>query len=172
MKNRKIIWIIFAVIIIAISILPIKQFIEKKNNESLLEKEKEQPNVEIVEKKEATYEQWLAAAMVVAVSLEGEPFNVKHIYLCSENTLDNKQNSDGVYLIYEKEKNMICLHSSPLKEECKEKGMKNLYTQDLGFATFNNVDINTQDFSNYEEIVLEDLEELISQSMLVSIYEN
>lgn len=47
-----------------------------------------------------------------------------------------------------------------------------LSTQDLGFATFDTVDKDSKDFDGWKEIKEDSLSDLVSQSMLVSLYEN
>ena len=178
MTKKKLFYLVLVLVIIVLSGIFINKIMlhenskEQKQESDIDMTEESNANAEIIEKKEATYEKWLAAAMVVAVSLEEEEFEIEHIYFYSENSLNDLEKSEGVYLIYESSGNTICLYSSPLAEERKEKGLKNLYTKDLGFATFDYVDENTKDFSDWREIQVEELEELILQSMLVSIYEN
>lgn len=51
-------------------------------------------------------------------------------------------------------------------------GKTDLSTQDLGFVTFDTVDKDSKDFDGWKEIKEDSLSDLVSQSMLVSLYEN
>lgn len=182
MKNKKNFLICIGVILV---ILIVGFFIKNNQNTENLNSEKNQAqsdisveteepkaNVEIIEKKDASYEEWLAAAMTMAISLDGEQFDIKHIYYNTETSLEDKQDSKGVYIIYEKNGKTMCIYSSPLKKERTKKGKTDLYTKDLGFATFDEVDKKVKDFKKWKEINKDSLSDLISQSMLVSLYEN
>ena len=64
------------------------------------------------------------------------------------------------------------VQSMPLEEERTDAGTTDLYTRDLGFATFDVVDPAQVDTVSCEEVSMADIEELISQSLLVSLYEH
>lgn len=175
MKNKKMILIFIGIIIVVIATFFI---ISNKNNETKYGEDipvvKEEPNAKakIIKKKDASYEEWLAAAMMVAVSLKGEEFDVEHIYYKEETSLENKENSEGVYLIYKTGGKSVCVKSTPLEKERSKKGTVDISTQDLGFATFDTVNKNDKDFNGWKEIKEDSISDLISQSMLVSLYEN
>lgn len=127
-------------------------------------------SVEIIEQAEASYEEWLAAAMVVAVSMQYEDFIIDGIYLSDENS--TRENSQGVCVLFTAGDDHQAVWSEPIDEERADSGTIDLYTKSLGFATFDIVDaayVNTMD---KQEIGIDDLEDLISQSMLVSLYEH
>lgn len=182
MKNKKSFLICIGVIVV----IAIGAFFIKHNQDTTglndeqnqtqkdipVEKEEVKANAKITKKKDASYEEWLAAAMTVALSLDGEQFDVKHIYYNTETSLNDKQKSEGVYVVYEKNSKTTCVYSSPLKKERDKKGKTDLYTKDLGFATFDKVKKNTKDLKGWKEIKQDSLSDLVSQSMLVSLYEN
>lgn len=186
MKNKKKgLILILAIVVIAVAAFFIisnqnkQQGAVSSNSEQTQEQKdipvvEEEPNAkaEIIEKKDASYEEWLAAAMMVAVSLKGEEFEVEHIYYKTETDLADKQDSEGVYLIYKTGGKSVCVKSTPLKKERNKKGKTDLSTQDLGFATFDTVDKDSKDFDGWKEIKEDSLSDLVSQSMLVSLYEN
>lgn len=127
---------------------------------------------EIVKKQDASYERWLAAAMMTAISMQEGDFEVQHIYFSSENKLGDKMKSDGVCMVYTSGEETRCIQCKPLEAERKEKGTTDLYTKDLGFCSFDQIDRAALDTQNLQEIDPDSLSELISQSMLVSLYEN
>ena len=135
------------------------------------EEEGPQQQPVIVEKKEASYERWLAAGMVTAMSMRYPDFVINGIYLASETELENLSQSNGAYIMFSNSGMEMVLHGKPLQEERTEAGTIDLYTADLGFATFDEVDNNVS-IDSLQKIEMEELSELISQSMLVSIYEH
>lgn len=66
----------------------------------------------------------------------------------------------------------IAIHSKPLDEERTEAGTKDLYTENLGFASFDEVDVDSIDKDECVTVEMDELSELISQSVLVSVYEH
>ena len=63
-------------------------------------------------------------------------------------------------------------HSKSIAEERDVQGTTDLYTEYLGFATFDLVEANVEKLQGYKRIELDELQELISQSLLVSIYQH
>lgn len=127
---------------------------------------------EITERKDADYEKWLAAGMVAAVSMQYPDFEVSEIYLASSVEINEKSKSQGVYIVFHTDSQTIALHSEPLENERTEEGSVDLYTRDLGFATFDKVNIEEIDVSGFDTVSMESLEDRISQSVLVSVYEH
>lgn len=140
-------------------------------NTEVIEKENE-ANAEIVDKEEACYEEWLSAAMVSALTLQDDEFQINHIYYKTKTDLNNKLDSSGVYLIYTVDNQMYCKYSKPLSKERQKKGKVDLYTKELGFSTYDSINVDSLNFKNYKEIKANSLNTLISQSLLVSLYEN
>ena len=129
-----------------------------------------QPTVVIVQQADAAYEKWLAAAMVMCVSMEYPDFELEAIYAASATALDNKFDSQGAYIVFTAGGNRICIHSKALEAERTAPGTKDISSETIGYATFDRLDPNSVDFSSFEKIDLEDLTELFAQSLLVSIY--
>lgn len=119
---------------------------------------------------EANYEQWLSAAMVVGLSMEYPDFELTGIYAASETALENKETSDGVYVFFTSGGESKVLYSIALEKERNESGTRDIYTNILGFASFDLVELESVDNSALKQILLDEIEELITQSMLVSIY--
>lgn len=118
----------------------------------------------------ADYEKWLSAAMVVGLSMEYPDFELIGIYTMTETAMESKEKSDGVYIIFTSEGKVSALHSVALKKERTESGTRDISTNNLGFATFDLVKPESVDTSSMKQILLEEIGELIAQSMLVSIY--
>lgn len=138
-----------------------------------VEKVVEEPGqVEIMEEEKASYERWLAAGMVTAISMEYQEFEIEGIYLASETELNRFKDSQGAYVIFTSGGVERAIYSKPLDEERNEGGTKDLYTRNLGFATFDNVAADSINREQFQSIELGEIQELISQSVLVSIYEH
>ncbi len=118
------------------------------------------------------YESWLAAAVVVGISMEYPDFQVEGIWAASETGLEEKAQSRGVYVIFTSGGSRMAIHSAPLRAERTEKGTFDLSTLALGFATFDRVAAADIDTSKMTAIPLEVLGGLIAQSVMVSVYEH
>lgn len=129
-------------------------------------------SIVIQETADASYEKWLAAAMVTAVSMQYPDFEIKDIYLTGETSPEQKESSKGAYVVFDAEGVQTVICSFPLETERKEAGTIDLYTRDLGFAAFDVVDLNGIDIGDCQRIEIDEISELISQSMLVSLYEH
>ena len=129
-----------------------------------------QEPIVIVERADAEYEKWLSAALVVCVSMEYPDFQIDGIYAASATSLDDKFTSDGAYIIFTSDGSQMAYHAKALEAERTEAGTVDISTEAIGFATFDSIDAASIDTSKTEPIALEDLDELISQSLLVSIY--
>lgn len=139
--------------------------------ETVVPEEMKEPTVVITDKKQASYEEWLAAGMVVAVSMEYPEFELKGIYLTGETDLADKLTSGGAYVVFDVDGTEQAVYGFPLDEERTEKGTIDLYTMDLGFAAFEPVEVQSIDTAACWQVGMDDLEELIAQSLLVSLYE-
>lgn len=147
-----------------------KEYQVEESESTVVEEERKQ--VEVVEKEQASYERWLAAGMVAAISMQYPDFTLDGIYLCGETALEEKSSSEGVYVVFTTDGNQMAIHSKALDAERNEVGTIDLYTMDLGFASFDIVDISTIQTDSYQSVEITELEKLISQSMLVSLYEH
>lgn len=139
---------------------------------TMISEEKGPSEIVVMNKREASYEEWLAAGMVVSVSMEYPEFELMGIYLTGETKLADKQTSNGAYVVFEAEGAQRAVYSFPLDAERTEAGTTDLYTKDLGFSAFEQVDPETIDTAACKQVTMEDLDELIKQSILVSMYEH
>lgn len=128
------------------------------------------PTVVIVQRAEAEYEKWLSAAMIVCVSMEYPDFELEGVYAASATALEDKFSSDGAYILFSAGGERIAIHSKALEGERTEPGTMDISTEVIGFATFDRVDPASVDLKSMEELALDDLSELIAQSLLISIY--
>ena len=119
-----------------------------------------------------TYEQWVAAASVTAISLTYPDFEIESILAASDTDFGDKEDSKGIYVIFNSSGKKYAVFSKPLKEERSDKGTVDLYGQEIGFATFDMVEPGQIDTKKMKEIKVEDLNELISKSTLISLYEH
>ena len=124
----------------------------------------------IPQQKDAEYERWLAAAMVVCVSIEYPDFALEGIWAASATGLEEKYSSDGAYIAFTSGGERMVIHANALEHERTEKGTTDISTEVIGFATFDRLDPADFSAAALEEIKPEELSELISQSLLISIY--
>lgn len=129
-----------------------------------------QPSIPVVERPDAEYEKWLSAAMIVCVSMEHPDFALEGVYAASATTLKDKYDSAGVYIVFSSGGTRMALHSKAISEERTASGTKDISTEIIGFATFDRVDPAALNLASMEQLELEELSELISQSLLVSVY--
>lgn len=132
--------------------------------------ENTQPPETVPQRVEGDYEQWLAAGMVLAVSMEYPDFEIRGVYIASKTAQHQKMLSDGAYILILSGGEEILIQSLPLDAERTEAGTRDLYTMDLGFATFDSVAVDSVDLDAMIRLELEDLEEMIRQTMLPSVY--
>ena len=96
---------------------------------------------------------------------------LEEAYVASETQLNSHDESEGAYVKFKSDGETIVIHSRPLDEERSEKGTIDFHSQTLGFATFDVVgDVSSEE--GVKSIDLNSLNELISKSMLVSLYEH
>lgn len=129
------------------------------------EEEKVPDKVELEKKEEAPDSEWLAAAMVIAITLEYPDFDIEEIYVAEDGEKE-------AYIIFNSEGQKKAIHSTALKEERKESGTRDIYTKDLGFATFDETEPENINSNQMTKIEIDELGKLIEQSLLVSVYQN
>ena len=151
------------------SVVPEDSTTPEETQESI---EETHPPVVIVQKADAEYEKWLAAAMVVCVSMEYPDFELEGVYAASSTNLEDKFSSEGAYILFTSDGNQIAIHANALEQERTAAGTKDISTEAIGFASYDFVAPENIDFDSMEEINPEDLGELIAQSILISIYEH
>lgn len=116
------------------------------------------------------YEKRLAAAMVVGLSMEHPDFELTGIYIASQTSVQDKKDSKGVYIFFSSDGEPMVVHSVALEAERTAKGTKDLSSRTLGWATFDLMDPAAVTTESMMQIDLNELTELISLSLQVSIY--
>lgn len=137
-------------------------------------KENSVPEANYVEydRVDAPYEHWLAAAVITGISMENPDFELGEIYAAGETSLEEAQNSEGIYVVFTSDGEENCVYSSPLKEERTEAGTTDITSTVIGFASFEEVTVDNIDTSKYHVIEIEDLNTMIEQSERVTVYTN
>ncbi len=120
---------------------------------------------------EDPYEDWLASAMVIGISMQYTDFEFVGIYTASETPVAAHSSSAGAYVIFKADGQELALRSVPLSAERSDRGTADLYVPAIGYATYELVDAATVPVSSLKERKLEDLEALIVASSQVSIIE-
>lgn len=118
---------------------------------------------------EYSYEQWLAAAMVAGMAMEYPDFQLLGVYAASEVPVSAKMQSQGACIHFVTGGTKVVIWSQPLVDERSEKGTTDLYTGDLGYATFDICDPAGVKLADMQELELEALGELIAQSVLITV---
>ena len=121
---------------------------------------------------DTTYERALAADMIVAISLLYSDFTIQNVYLTAEHEIAEKKSSEGVYVLFESAGTSYCVHSQPLQGERTAPGTVDLSTGALGYATFDITSAEEFENQGYLRVEIGELETLISQSLLVTVYEH
>ena len=182
-KRNKTIFVVILFLVLVVAFSPMKGKEEnpgstgntvgdkvENNGENTPEADVPESSLELIEQVDAEYEKWLAATMVVAVSIEYPGFEDIQIYTESSTSLENKAESKGVYALVQENGKVIAVHSKPIPNERSEEGTKDISSQTLGFATFDPIEASKMNPDAMTKIELTELEELIKQSLLVSIY--
>lgn len=125
-----------------------------------------------ISKEDAPYEKWLAAGMILGASMQYPDFEVEAIYITGEHALTEKAESAGACLQIKTGGESILIVSKPLEAERKEAGTIDLYTGDMGYNTFDVAAPGSVDTSAMTELLMEDLNKLISQTILPTIIEH
>ena len=120
---------------------------------------------------EDPYEDWLASAMIIGISMQYTDYDFVGIYTASETPVSNHDSSSGAYVIFTAEGQTMALKSVPLPGERGERGTADLYVPAIGYATYESVDPATVPIGSLKERKIEDLEALIIASSQVSIIE-
>lgn len=132
-----------------------------------------EPYVEEYERVDADYEQWLAASVITCISMNTPDFELGEIYAYTQTTVENKMESQGIYVTYQSEGKTLCIQAKPLEQErIGEAGTKDLYSEITGYASFDEVSVDTIDTSMWNIVEMGNLNTLIEQSERVTLYEH
>lgn len=129
------------------------------------------PNtIQVTEQIPGNYEQWLAAAMVMGISLEYPDFADFEIYTPSDTPVADKLTSGGVYVRFVSGGETVLLHALPIEQVRTEPGTRDLSSMQIGYAALSVVEEAPAELLDMQSYSLDDLNEYIRQSLLVSVY--
>lgn len=181
MKNKKIILLIVGLLLLVIALGVWLLQDEKANSNTgnspttatdVLDEEEQAGDDTTISSEEAVYEEWLAASVVTAISLSYPDFELQEIMTATKTGMSEMDQSEGVYVKFKSGGEAIVIHSKPIENERTEKGTMDLHEEKLGFATFDVVKEDALKDDGLIVIDMNSLSELISESLLVSLYEH
>lgn len=126
------------------------------------------PTIHLEEREEGTYEQWLAAGMAQVTYMFCEDAEITGIWAASETEVEQKMQSQGVYIRFTSGGQEYWYCSRPLEAERREPNTMDMHTMVLGFSTYDPVE-TPPDVSAMTELPLESLDKYIQQSMLPTL---
>lgn len=135
-----------------------------------ISQEGDNQEIEIPQQTEAEYEKWLAAAVIMGISIEYPEFEPGEIYSETSTALNDRESSKGIYVLFKNNGKNMAVHSMPIETERAEKGTIDLSAESLGFATFDLVDSQIIDTTNYQRIPIDEVGKLISEIMQFTLY--
>ncbi len=128
--------------------------------------------VEVVQRMDSSYEKFLAAGVLLGLSMQYPDFQLEELCFKEEHDFEDKMESGGVYAFFQSGGESLCIHAKPLAETRTEKGTCDLQETTLGYATFDLVNVRVSDLTGYISVMDEDLTEQINQLYLLTIMEN
>ena len=132
-----------------------------------------EPHVEDYERAEADYEQWLAASVITCISMNNPDFELEEVYASTQTTIDDRMNSQGIYVTYQSGGETLCILAKPLEQgRSGQAGTKDVYSELTGYASYEEVSADTIDVSQWHTVDMQELNTLIEQSERVVLYEN
>lgn len=126
-------------------------------------------NLELEDRAEAAYEQWLSAAVLTGISIEYPSFESVEFYTEGETKIEDKASSAGVYVIFSANGEEKCIYSIPLDAERNDAGTKDIYSEVIGFATFDEADASEIP-EGFSSVDIDNIDELVTQSTRVAVY--
>lgn len=147
-----------------------KEETEESSSEPSEEDTVESDPVELPQQVDAEYEKWLASAMVMGISMDYADFEIKGIYVPKATALADKAESEGVYVVFTSDGADYAICSRPIEDERSEEGTTDISSMTTGFATFDLVELSEVPADCAVQYSIDDLQETIAQSMLVSLY--
>ena len=108
----------------------------------------------------------------ISILLVGRKNELQEIMTATKTGMSEMDQSEGVYVKFISGGETIIIHSKPLNAERTKEGTVDLHEEKLGFATFDRVSADTMEGKELTAIDMNALSELISESLLVSLYEH
>jgi hypothetical protein len=170
MKRKKIISSMSIILVILIVIAGI--IVMKKKETPAEEIPMEEPSYVETEQVDAPYEHWLAAAVMVTVSMDYPDFELLEVYMADETEMDNLAESDGIYFKYASAGEEKCIFSKPIDGLRNKTGTFDIMAEYIGYATYDEIDVNNIETENFRVVEIEDIGTLITQVGRVTKYMN
>ena len=126
-------------------------------------------SIELEERTDASYERWLAAAVLTGISMEYPDFESVSFYFANETDLSDKASSAGIYVTFTVNGEEKCIRSLPLEAERNDAGTRDLSSEVINFASFDEVSASEIP-AEYSAVEIADINELIMQSARVMVY--
>lgn len=126
-------------------------------------------SIELEERTDASYERWLAAAVLTGISMEYPDFESVSFYFANETDLSDKASSAGIYVTFTVNGEEKCIRSLPLEAERNDAGTRDLSSEVINFASFDEVSASEIP-AEYSAVEIADINELITQSARVMVY--
>lgn len=178
MKKKQVIaGIVILAAVLTISIVFIKN---QKGGRDILKKEsgyvenvtEKEPEYIEIEKTEVSYEKWLAASVIISIAMDYPDFELNEIYIVSENKVNERMNSEGIFVTYQTEGEKKCVYSKPINSARKKTGTFDIYSEYLKYATYEEREVESIDLEKYHSIEIENMNTLIEQLGRVTKYMN
>ena len=128
-------------------------------------------NQELEDRATAPYEYWLSAAILTGISIEYPTFEPGEFYVSGETELSDSTSSSGIYVTFYVDGQEKCIYGAPLEAERSDVGTKDIYSDVIGFARFD--EVSTSEIpGNFSPVDIANINELIEQSVTVALYEH
>ncbi len=118
-----------------------------------------------------SYERWLAAHDYLLTYVAYEQTAEPEIYLTGETDLANKSQSAGIYLLLTVGNQTVLLESKPLSAERTAPGTRDVSAPKIGYATFDEVPLDSVDLSAMEKVDYEQIKALVDAALLPTLNE-
>lgn len=174
-KKRKLWPVIVGIIVVLALVTAIVVYVMTRGSSSDNSQENassddvSEANLELEDRVEAPYEYWLSAAVLTGISIEYPSFEPGEFYIAGETQVEDKASSEGIYVTFSADGEEKCIRSIPLDAERSDAGTKDIYSEVIGFATFEEVDASEIP-EGFSVIDIDNINELVTQSTRVAVY--
>ena len=117
-----------------------------------------------------SYEYYLAASVFTGIHMEYQNPIISGIYSKSETSIANCSESAGVYITFENEGSKHCIYSMPLFDKPDIYDGNYLYTENFGYASFDEIDYNSFSETNMTALDVEVVCSLIPELNMLTVY--
>lgn len=125
-------------------------------------------DIRVQKRTEAPYEHWLIATALTGISMEYTNFGSEEFYAATETSL-GESGTKGIYITFTVDGEKKCIYVSPIQAERTEHGTRDIYSEIVGFATFDEVDPDKIPDA-FSAISIDNMNDLITQSTQILVY--